>query len=219
MLTYQREICSSSYALQKTLAKKKNKDKELNEIYKLTQNIDYNAKLKKVFEILKNHSNEKIIIFTEYRASQAYIAYHLDQAGYKMIVYNGGLSTSSKEWIKNIFKKDKQIMISTEAGSQGLNLQFCNIIINYDLPWNPMKLEQRIGRIDRLGQTKNVYIYNLATKNTIEEKILYILYKKINLLKDIVGEMEDIITSDNTQFDSEIINIISKEKFDFYKSV
>ena len=219
LLTYQREMCSSSYALQRTLAKKNDCDHELKEIYELANNIKYNKKLEKVFEILKKYPNEKILIFTEFRATQAYIAYHLEKSGYKTIVYNGGMSSSSKEWIKNIFKKQRDIMISTEAGSQGLNLQFSNVIINYDLPWNPMKLEQRIGRVDRLGQNKDVFVYNLATKDTIEEKILYVLYKKINLLKDIVGDMEDILKTDNKNLDSEIIDILCEKNLKNTKSI
>ena len=113
--------------------------------------------------------------------------------------------------MKNKFKKEKNIMISTEAGSQGLNLQFCNIIINYDLPWHPMKLEQRIGRIDRIGQRKNVFIYNLITKDTIEEKIVYLIYKKLNLLKDVIGEMDNLLSSSTKNLDSEIIKIIEKK--------
>jgi SNF2 family DNA or RNA helicase len=193
LLTYQREICSCSYALQCTLEKKKNRNAILDRIFSLTQGIDLNAKIKEVIKIMKKRKDKQVIIFTEYRATQAYIAYHLEEKGYSTILFNGGLSSSGKEWIKNVFHNKKDVMISTEAGSQGLNLQFCNIIINYDLPWNPMKVEQRIGRVHRLGQAEDVHIYNLATKDSIEEKILNVLYKKIHLFKSIVGKMEDIL--------------------------
>ncbi len=88
------------------------------------------------------------------------------------------------------------VLISTEAGGQGINLQFCNKIINYDLPWNPMKLEQRIGRIHRLGQEKDVLIYNLTTKGTIEEKIIDLLDKKINLFESVIGGLDLIVSED-----------------------
>ncbi|MGM0411296.1 MAG: DEAD/DEAH box helicase [Bacillota bacterium] len=211
LLTYQREICSSSYALQKTLAKKNNLDKKLKEIYELSTSIDNSAKLFALLEIIKNHKGKKILIFTEYKATQIYLTYNLNNLGHEIIIYNGSLTKSSREWMKNKFKNEKNIMISTEAGSQGLNLQFCNIIINYDLPWHPMKLEQRIGRIDRIGQREKVYIYNLITKNTIEEKIVYLIYKKLNLLKDVIGDMDNLLSSSNKNLDSEIIKIIDKK--------
>ena len=76
-----------------------------------------------------------------------------------------------------------------EAGGEGINLQFCNHIINFDLPWNPMRLEQRIGRIHRLGQEKDVMIYNFAIRNTVEEHILKLLYEKIDLFEKVIGEL------------------------------
>lgn len=211
LLTYQREICSSSFALLKTLSNSKEYSPVLNEIFDLAKEIEINSKMRKVLEILQNLDGQTII-FTEYRATQIYIAKFLENKGYKTILFNGGLSSSGKEYIKFIFQKKKDVLISTEAGSQGLNLQFCKNIINYDMPWNPMKVEQRIGRVHRLGQTSNVEIYNLATKNTIEEKILKLLYNKINLFKSIMGDMENIIkdSSRGSSLESNIMSIFAE---------
>lgn len=96
--------------------------------------------------------------------------------------------------MKDLFRGKVQVLIATEAGGEGINLQFCNHIINYDLPWNPMRLEQRIGRIHRLGQERDVHIYNMATKHTVEEHILKLLYDKIQLFENVVGELDDILT-------------------------
>lgn len=96
--------------------------------------------------------------------------------------------------MKDLFRGKVQVLIATEAGGEGINLQFCNHIINYDLPWNPMRLEQRIGRIHRLGQERDVHIYNMATKHTVEEHILKLLYDKIHLFENVVGELDDILT-------------------------
>lgn len=85
--------------------------------------------------------------------------------------------------MKDLFRGKIQVLIATEAGGEGINLQFCNHMINYDLPWNPMRLEQRIGRIHRLGQERDVHIYNMATKHTVEEHILKLLYEKFICLK------------------------------------
>ena len=121
------------------------------------------------------------------------------------MLFNGSFSNSGKEYIKYLFQQQKDILISTEAGSQGINLQFCKNLINYDLPWNPMKLEQRIGRIHRLGQTSDVNIYNLFTIDTVEEKILKLLYDKINLFKSVIGNMDNIL------MDTERMNNLEKD--------
>ena len=83
---------------------------------------------------------DKVIIFTEYRATQDYIRYRLERAGYSTVGFDGRLSWGKKEWIKQQFYRNAQVMVSTESGGEGLNLQFCNTIINFDLPWNPMRL-------------------------------------------------------------------------------
>lgn len=99
--------------------------------------------------------------------------------------------------MKELFQNRAQVLIATEAGGEGINLQFCSHMINYDLPWNPMRLEQRIGRIHRLGQKNDVHIYNLATKHTVEEHILKLLYEKINLFERVIGELDEILTRIN----------------------
>ncbi len=215
LLTYQREICSSFAPLQRTLAKKEEVVPVLKEIFDLSTGIGISSKLKKTMEIIEDLKSQ-VLIFTEYRATQQYIAYFLEKKGFKTILFNGGLSPTGKEYIKYLFQNKKDVMISTEAGSQGLNLQFCNIIINYDLPWNPMKLEQRIGRIHRLGQTKDVFVYNLATKGTIEEKMLKILYRKIYLLKKVMGTMENILIDfeKGKSLESNILQIIGEAESD-----
>ncbi|RLM53265.1 helicase-related protein, partial [Halorubrum sp. Atlit-26R] len=83
---------------------------------------------------------------------------------------------------------------STDAMSEGRNLQFCNIMVNYDLPWNPMRVEQRIGRIHRIGQKRDVYVFNMALKDTVEEYVLERLYHKIDLFQQSVGELSAILT-------------------------
>ncbi|HET7615768.1 MAG TPA: helicase-related protein, partial [Bacillales bacterium] len=97
-------------------------------------------------------------------------------------------------WMKQLFQNQAQVLIATEAGGEGINLQFCRHIINYDLPWNPMRIEQRIGRIHRIGQERDVMIYNFATENTVEEHILNLLYEKIHLFENVVGEIDEILT-------------------------
>ena len=115
--------------------------------------------------------------------------------------------------MRELFQKQTQVLIATEAGGEGINLQFCSHLINFDLPWNPMRLEQRIGRIHRLGQEKDVMIYNFATRNTVEEHILKLLYEKINLFEKVVGELDDILTKlDITNIEEYLIDVVGESK-------
>jgi SNF2 family DNA or RNA helicase len=123
-----------------------------------------------------------------------YLQWFLKQHGISSVPFRGGFKRGKKDWMKELFQNHAQVLIATEAGGEGINLQFCNHMINYDLPWNPMRLEQRIGRIHRLGQKHDVHIYNMATKNTVEEHILKLLYEKINLFERVIGELDDILT-------------------------
>ncbi len=138
--------------------------------------------------------NDKVIIFTEYRATQLYLQHLLYQNGIFSVLYQGGKKASNKDWTKYLFKEKADVMIATDAGSEGLNLQFCHNMIHYDLPWNPMKLEQRIGRIHRLGQKEDVQLFYLILKNTIEEHILKILYKKVDIFKHLIGDLDEILS-------------------------
>jgi len=91
------------------------------------------------------------------------------------------------------FREEVGILVTTEIGGEGRNLQFCRQMINYDLPWNPMRIEQRIGRIHRIGQEKEVLIYNLCAEGSIEERILDILDKKINMFEMVIGEIDMVL--------------------------
>ncbi len=130
-----------------------------------------------------------MIIFTEYRATQLYLQWFLKQHGISSVPFRGGFKRGKKDWMRELFQKHAQVLIATEAGGEGINLQFCHHVINFDLPWNPMRLEQRIGRVHRLGQTEDVHIYNFATKDTVEEHILKLLYEKINLFERVIGRI------------------------------
>ncbi|WP_099361886.1 DEAD/DEAH box helicase [Fredinandcohnia onubensis] len=203
ILTLQREACSSREAVYFTLKKmleKKNEDGSsavpedmVIGLMKKVEQVTQNSKAEKAVELIKQ-IDDKVIIFTEYRATQMYLQWFLQQNGISSVPFRGGFKRGKKDWMRELFKGKFQVLIATEAGGEGINLQFCNHIINYDLPWNPMRLEQRIGRIHRLGQEKDVHIYNFATKNTVEEHILKLLYEKINLFERVIGQLDDILT-------------------------
>lgn len=110
----------------------------------------------------------------------------------------------------DLFRNRAQIMIATEAGGEGINLQFCHNMINFDLPWNPMRVEQRIGRVHRLGQQSDVYIYNLCTLGTIEEHIVSLLHEKINMFELVIGDLDTILErmEEQTTLESRLQKII-----------
>jgi superfamily II DNA/RNA helicase len=122
-----------------------------------------------------------------------YLQWYLQQYGITSVPFRGGFKRGKKDWMRQLFQNHAQVLIATEAGGEGINLQFCNHMINYDLPWNPMRLEQRIGRIHRYGQDRDVHIYNFAIKGTIEEHIMSLLYDKIYLFEQVIGELDDIL--------------------------
>lgn len=199
LITLQREVCSSRDAAYVTLAKMYGKAAEnspirpaIRELVELIKNIQTHTKAEKVVELIKG-INDKVIVFTEYKATLRYLQQFLHQHGITSVGFEGGFKRNKKDWMRELFQDRAQVLVATEAGGEGINLQFCNHVINYDMPWNPMKVEQRIGRVHRLGQERDVYIYNLSTHNTIEQYILNLLYEKIDLFEMVIGELDTII--------------------------
>jgi SNF2 family DNA or RNA helicase len=201
VMTLQREACSSResvfYTLKNMLQKKENPTKafedQIQYLISKVEAVTTNSKAEKTLELIQK-IDDKVIIFTEYRATQMYLQWYLKQNGISSVPFRGGFKRGKKDWMRELFQKHAQVLIATEAGGEGINLQFCNHIINFDLPWNPMRLEQRIGRIHRLGQEKDVMIYNFAIQNTVEEHILKLLYEKIELFEKVIGDLDDILT-------------------------
>lgn len=201
IMTLQREACSSReavyYTLKNMLKKRENPtpefEEKINFLIKKIEAVKQNSKAEKTLELIRQ-INDKVIIFTEYRATQLYLQWFLKQHGITSVPFRGGFKRGKKDWMKELFQKHTQVLIATEAGGEGINLQFCHHMINFDLPWNPMRLEQRIGRVHRLGQEEDVHIYNFATKKTVEDHILKLLYEKINLFERVIGELDDILT-------------------------
>jgi SNF2 family DNA or RNA helicase len=199
LITLQREVCSSRDAVFVTLVnlfKKLPEDSPLRaDIFRLVdvaKQVKHHTKGQKAIELVKE-IGDKVIIFTEYRATQEFLIRLLTEQGIRSVPFRGGFNRGKKDWMKDLFQNRAQVLVATEAGGEGINLQFCHHIINYDLPWNPMRLEQRIGRVHRLGQTHDVQIYNLTTKDTIEAHILHLLYEKINLFEMVIGELDEIL--------------------------
>ena len=148
----------------------------------------------------------KVLVFTEFRETQNYLGELLDRASRPnrpigINLFHGQLKPLAKDDAVESFRLagGPQVLVSTEAGGEGRNFQFCHYLVNYDLPWNPMRVEQRIGRVDRIGQQHVVQVFNLYSEDTIEERVLDVLEKRINAFEDTVGGLDPILgdTEDN----------------------
>jgi SNF2 family DNA or RNA helicase len=189
---YLREAGSSPFALKETLLKVKDQ-KPVKPILERFNSLDTIAKGKALVEILQKNPEEKKLIFTQFMKSMDYITSILVRERITFARFDGTMSTGEKNKAIEEFKQDVPVLVSTESGGEGRNLQFCNTIINFDLPWNPMRIEQRIGRLHRIGQTRDVFIFNLAVKDTIEDYLINILDSKINMFEMVIGEIEPIL--------------------------
>ena len=159
--------------------------------------------LNEIDAILSEDRTQKVIIFTEFVATQTYLQELLVNRDYTVTILNGGMSIDERNAAMQEFKASTSIFISTDAGGEGLNLQFANIIINYDLPWNPMKIEQRCGRVDRIGQQRDVHIYNFIVGETVENRVREVLEEKLSvILKEMgVDKYSDVLDSEVAECD------------------
>lgn len=185
------------------------KDREqLLTLVKKAERLSEFMKIKHLLSLLKEFS-DKMVIFTQFRATQEHLCKALEESGYSVALFHGSLTRMQKEEAIRSFREEKHVLISTDSGSEGRNLQFCNAICNFDLPWNPMRIEQRIGRISRLGQTRDVHIFNMVNANTIEDEVLRVLEAKVNLFEQVIGEMDMIVGNleDDREFEDMIIDM------------
>jgi SNF2 family DNA or RNA helicase len=162
--------------------------------YKL---LTKDSKMEKFLELVKGiidkNPHDQILVYTRHPTTLRYMVSKLEPMGIKIVEYLGGLDREEKTRRVNEFRAGANVMISTETGAEGLNFQFCNNLINYDLPWNPMSVEQRIGRLDRIGQKKDINIYSLATKKTMEEHVVDLIINKMCCIGLVIGELPIIL--------------------------
>jgi len=201
LMTLQKELTSSPQALASTLRKMvqdrahgESTRAELQRFLTLAESIPIGRKLVAVREILAQFPG-KFLIFTEYRQTLETIVTQLRHWGISAAGFHGGLNIDQKEATVAAFRTDPtlRVMVSTESGAEGRNLQFCHQLINYDLPWNPMRVEQRIGRLHRLGQANDVTIFNLSCNETIEAHVIELLARKIRMFELVIGELDLIL--------------------------
>jgi SNF2 family DNA or RNA helicase len=150
------------------------------------------SKAKRLLALLTEFP-DKMVIFTQFRATQAMLAERLEQAGHDVSLFHGSLSRLEKEAAINRFRGPARLLLATESGSEGRNLQFAHAVCNFDLPWNPMKIEQRIGRLSRIGQKRDVYVFNLVAGGTVEAAVLHLLDAKLSMFELVIGEIDMIL--------------------------
>ena len=199
LIVLQREIGSSTFAVSETLGRLAQspwfgiEDRERLEALQIdAKAIRSNVKASHLVGFLKS-ADEKAIVFTQYLQTLRYLREVLDGAGYRVAVYHGSLSPAAKDAAVRAFREDHQIFLSTEAGGEGRNLQFARTVVNYDLPWNPLRIEQRIGRVHRIGQMREVHVVNLWAEDTVEAYLMELLDRKIHMFELVVGELDLIL--------------------------
>ncbi len=151
--------------------------------------------IKTIDILLEQSAVNGIIVFSFFRKTLEYLREKLKKKGYKVGLIYGGIDLEERERITEQLRDGEiQILLSSEVGGEGLDFQFCNCMVNYDLPWNPMRVEQRIGRLDRYGQlSPKILIYNFSVENTIETRIFGRLYERIQIFERYIGELEGIL--------------------------
>lgn len=166
LVILQRRLASSTYALHESLVRRK----------------------KKLQDILEGVQEKKILIFTESRDTLEYLEKKTREWGYLTNTIHGGMKLEDRIKAESVFKNETQVLVATEAAGEGINLQFCHLMLNYDIPWNPNRLEQRMGRIHRYGQHEEVYVFNLVAEDTREGMVVNKVFQKIEEIKRAMGD-------------------------------
>ena len=143
--------------------------------------------LKELTQRYSKKEDRKVLIFTESRDTLEYLEKRIRDWGYKTNIIHGGMRLEDRIKAEGIFKTETEVLVATEAAGEGINLQFCHLMINYDIPWNPNRLEQRMGRIHRYGQQKEVYVFNLVAEDTREGMVLKKLFDKLDEIRSALG--------------------------------
>ncbi len=212
---YENADLIDDFVLQKTARELKEEISTLEKLLLIAKKITRSKKSEKLKEMmlrLRKEGHKKFLIFTQFRTTQNYLNEVL--ADFKVELFHGSLDKDQKELAIENFKSDIEVLICTEAGGEGRNMQFCNILFNYDLPWSPLKIEQRIGRLHRFGQKYDVFIYNFSTRGTVAERVLDVLIKKLNLFEESIGTPDIMLgqIEDELSLNSLFMDMVSGRK-------
>jgi SNF2 family DNA or RNA helicase len=178
------------------------------------------TKLARLLELLSSTHGlapgSKALVFTRFRSTLDAVSNGLAAAGIPHSVFHGGMSGLEKDEAVARLRDEVSVMVATEVGGEGRNLQFANVLVNYDLPWNPMKIEQRIGRLHRIGQTREVHVYSFCAKGSAEDRILDVLDRRIHLFELVIGEVDMILgrSMQEQEFEDRIFDILARAQSD-----
>jgi SNF2 family DNA or RNA helicase len=179
--------------------------RELETIFELAAGVDESAKGIQLGKMLAARQS-KAVVFTEFLPTLDHLKLVCEQHDVPYVFFSGELSRAEKDAAIAHFRDHARVLLSTGAGGEGRNLQFADTIVNFDLPWNPMRIEQRVGRVHRIGQDHDVFVFNFCQTGTVEEQILRVLHDKINMFELVVGEMDAILgTLDDARDFAEIV--------------
>lgn len=180
------------------------------------------ALLNKIQELKQVQINPdlKVLVFTEFRTTQRMLVDYFKGKGFSISHIHGGQDLDERKTALVHFKNEAQILIATDAAGESLNMQFCHVVFNYDLPWNPMMIEQRIGRVDRIGQKRPVQAYNMLTNNSVDMRVYEVIEEKLNNIIDQLGvdKTSDVLDSaiDMKQVNKLYLqSLLDPEKFEF----
>jgi SNF2 family DNA or RNA helicase len=159
-------------------------------------------------------SDSRVLVFTRYRRTVEYVAAAVRELGVKTESFHGGMSSAERHAAVERFRAGARALVATDIGGEGQNLQFCSTLVNFDLPWNPGQIEQRIGRLHRMGQTEAVRVFNLCAKGTVEERVLDVLDRRLHLFELVVGEMDMVLGSlaDERDFEERILALYAESR-------
>ncbi len=186
------------------------------------QDAKATALIRKINHLREEYGDSqlKILVFTEFRKTQEYLTKQIEQAGLTTICINGSMDLQERQRALAKFKNESNVMIATDAAGESLNMQFCHIVFNYDLPWNPMAIEQRIGRVDRIGQKSPVIAFNMLTDNTVDTRVYQIIVEKLDAILQELGIDKTSDVLDST-IDMKRVNhlymqsLLDPKRFDF----
>jgi SNF2 family DNA or RNA helicase len=198
----QRQAGSSPQALHRSIVRRLSDHQrpgprdvsELESILDLASRVGDGSKGNQLGEMLAARK-AKTVVFTEFVPTLEHLAEICRRRGIRYSLFSGDLSRGEKDSAIARFRDEADVLLSTGAGGEGRNLQFADTVINFDLPWNPMRLEQRVGRVHRIGQEHDVFIFNFCQAGTVEEHLLRVLHDKVNMFELVVGEMDAILGS------------------------
>jgi superfamily II DNA/RNA helicase len=168
-------------------------------------------------DIVRAGGAAQVLVFTRYRATARWLVELLVRERVSHAAVHGELTAADKQAALAAFRAgDAQVLVSTDVGSEGHNLQHCHRLVNFDLPWNPMVIEQRIGRLHRFGQTSEVEVFNLCARGSMEQRILGVLHDRVRLFELVVGEMDLVIGNlgDETDLEERLLSLCAEAASD-----